>query len=141
MSICIGIWFLLQEKNQTLSNLLTSSDVEVSRFLILSCFGVIIISSSWWVVNWTSFSLDWEITGWHEGEICCWRLKVWEPGGVVALISLALIARLFVVTRCLQESWVHCRTYNLVFFVLVPWGSPLSLSLLFLSMQNFIIHD
>ena len=80
--------FNCKKSRQALSHSFTSSDIGVLRFPFLSCFGVIVmvlyLQSLWlWVVDWTSSSLDYEITGWHEGDICSWRLKTWEPGGVV----------------------------------------------------------
>ena len=96
--------FFCRTSRQTLSNSFTSSDANVLRFPFLSCFGVIVLSSWLWAVNWKSSSLDCEITGWHEGNICCGRLKVREPGGMVTLISFSGIAGLVVVTWLVKMS-------------------------------------
>ena len=99
MHICIGIWFILQEGEASfikLVDFICCWSFPLSFFVV---FWSYIASSLLWAVEWSSSLLDCEITGWHEGDICCWVLKVWEPGGVVTLISLSDIAGLVVATR------------------------------------------
>ena len=132
MCICIGIWFLLQQVKASFIKLVDFICCWSFPLSFLSGFGAVVASSWLWVVDRRSCSMDCEMSGWYEGDICCWSLKVGEPGDMVTLISRSDIARLAVVTLLvalsLRKFSLSKVTYHHIFQNFKTFGDDVNIA-------------